>query len=167
MTIRGNWAWVLAIALVVSLGVNVFALGAFAAWRHMGPSRFGGGIERGMDRETAEAARQYFRAAFKAHREDIREAGRTIRDARRQAAETRRAPTLDETALARDLARVHEANANAQEAFDKVLLEAARAMPDELRQKVDWKFIGKRGRHGGRDDDGPRHGDRPPPPPGE
>ncbi|MEZ5879000.1 MAG: periplasmic heavy metal sensor [Tepidamorphaceae bacterium] len=159
MTIRGNWAWVLAIALVVSLGLNVFALGAFAAWRHMGPPRFGGGFERSMDRETAEAARQYFRSAFRAHRDEIREAGRAIHDARRQAADTMRAPMLDEAALNRDLGAVHEATAKAQETFDKVLIEAARAMPDDLRRKVDWKFIGRRGRHAGRHGGG--HGSGP------
>ncbi|MFN0262956.1 periplasmic heavy metal sensor [Tepidamorphus sp. 3E244] len=150
MTIRGKWAWTLMALLVVSIGVNVFALGAFAAWRHMGPARFGGGMERSMDRETAEQARQYFKSAFKAHRDEIREAGRAIRQARRKAGETMRAETLDEQALAVDLEALQQANAEAQRVFEGVMIEAARAMPDELRRKVDWRFLGRRGHHRGK-----------------
>lgn len=148
MTIRGKWAWAMAVALMVSIGLNVFALGAFAAWKHMGPARYGAGIERGMDRETARQAREYFRAAFKEHREDIREAGKAIREARRRAGETMRAPTLNEAALAADLDALHEANGRAQRVFERVLIEAARAMPDELRRKVDWRMLGRRGHYG-------------------
>ncbi|MCC0017327.1 MAG: periplasmic heavy metal sensor [Rhodobiaceae bacterium] len=160
MTIRGKWAWSTVAVLVLSLGLNIFALGAVAAWRHFGPDRFGG-IERPMDRETAEAARPYLRAAFRAHRDDIRAAGRAVADARSSAAEMLKAASLDEAALARELGALSDATVAAQVAFQQVLVEAARAMPDDLRQRVDWRFIGHRARgamgHGGHGDpeDGP------------
>ena len=164
MTIRGKWAWAVVLLLVLSVGLNLFVLGAAAAWRHHGGGWHGGGKYAAMDRETRREARPYFRAAFRANKDELRAARRAVRAARGEVAELLQAEPLDRAELDAALMALRDSNVAALTTFQGVMLEAALAMPPELRQKIDWQRM--RPPRGGRGPGGPDRASRwrdPPP----
>ncbi len=163
MTIRGKWAWAIATLLIVSVGLNLFVLGAAAAWRHHGGGWHGGGPHKAMDRETHREARPYFRAAFRANREEIRASRRAVRTAREEVARLLQAEPIDRAGLDTALAGLRDATAEGLITFQNVMLEAALAMPVELRRKIDWQRMRPPRRGPGGHGDGGRRDSLPPP----
>lgn len=156
MTIRGKGAWALIIVFVLSLGLNVFGIGALYAWRHAGAGHFAHAGAPVMDRETRKQARPYFKAALREHRPELRAAGDRVREARDNVATLMKGEEIDRAQLDAALTDLRTATGSAHEAFQDAMVDAALAMPAELRQRVDWRRLnrhrrGKRHGRGGRD----------------
>ncbi len=158
----------LAIALAVSVGLNLFLGGMIAsAWiakRHYadradrppvaglaGNFNFRGGFEA-AGREVRPLAREIRRE----YGPRLRESGRDMRAARRAVGEILQRDDLDPAALQAAFLELRLASDAAQAAMHEVMIETmTRLTPDQRRAFLEGAIRSR-----------PRRGDRPPPPPG-
>ena len=163
----------LAIALAVSVGLNMFLGGAIAsAWlvkRHYGDLRppaqagmagdfdFRGGLAA-LDKD----ARPIARRIRQEYGPRLRDAGKAMHDARREVGRMIRADTIDPAELEAALAELRKRSDEAQAAMHGVLMEAIRGLTPEQRRK----FLEAAMQRGPRGDRRPPLGGPDGPPPG-
>jgi uncharacterized membrane protein len=132
----------LKIAMIVSLVLNVFLLGAIAggtyrfAHQHTASAQ-----QRGLRfaaSELSSARQQQFRAALRQARRDAAPLIETSRDGRREIAQLLAAPALDRAALDAALARTRESDVAARARIETAVADfAATLTPDERVKLVD------------------------------
>lgn len=150
---RRSW---LLIALVASLGLNLF-LGSWLAGRLLaGPPMFRQGAataERGapgrsvMDRMAASIPAEH-RAAFEAvmdrHRDPIADAAAKSREARGQVRDAIAREPFDRAALDMAFETLRARNAALQSATQAAIAEAAAKLPPDARKQLaDWRAHGR------------------------
>ena len=157
----------LAIALAVSIGLNLFLSGMIAsAWmtkRHYadrhgrppvsglaGTFDFRGGLEA-----AGPEARPLAREIRRAYGPRLRESGRAVRDARKRVGEILQGDALDRAALAAAFRDLRQATDAAQATMHEVMIETMTRLTPEQRRAFLEGATQKR----------PRRGDRPLPPP--
>ena len=137
------------VALVVSLGVNMF-LGGWLLGRAIGdretsapPSAQRSGtldqpafpaIARRLAQRLPEAERALFKAAFEEHRAALQGANRKLRLSRQAVRRALSAETFDANALDSALDRMAAANDSLQRAIYRAMGEAVKALPPEARR---------------------------------
>lgn len=144
-----------AIALVVSLALNLFLGGMLAArcvWHPKGPPH-------GMRRMPLQALRNRLGPEAHAaidqvdakHSEAIRERMHEAREARRRAMDALTVDPFDETKAREAHADFRSKEAAAREAMHEALVELAAALPAEQRAQLGTAMSKRRGRRGPRD----------------
>lgn len=166
MIIRGRWLWLLGTLFVLSIVLNLLAVGAFGALHmagQIGPR--GGGWQESIPAE----ARPYFRQAFRSAFRDMRSVRRELKDHREGLADLARAETFDRESFRAALTRYGETQNRGRAVIFDTLTEAIAEMPPELRRELNLERFrfgpprGPRGPKGPGRGPGDRDGPRPPP----
>ena len=138
MTIGGKWAVALLVALVLSLGANLFLGGLFA-----------GGALRGGDqvrparalaafmRSLPEEARPVFRETFRERRPELRARIRAMAEARGEVADLLAREDLDRVRLEAAFAQLRSRTTAVQAMLHEIVADSLMKLPPEVRAK--WR----------------------------
>lgn len=136
--ITGIEKWV-RIALVASLGANIF-LGGFVAARMLGPKPPQAGPEiadlrlRGLPQGLSSEVREELEHSLRAYRHEIRSAYREYREQQREINELLVEEELDERAITQAQRQLRRLNAQIQRQVQQALVDAMREMKTETRR---------------------------------
>lgn len=134
----------LAIALSISVALNLFFAGFVVARRLARPERRGpdaAALQVDAPHHVMHALRQagggvHARHVLEAHRGELRVQRRAMREARRAAVEALAAEPFDRAAVERALAAVRERVADSQRLAHEVVLEVAAELPPRERARL-------------------------------
>lgn len=129
---------ILAVCLLVSVSLNLFAFGAFVALRSLSLGTAWGAI---MQTYPA-SVRRDVRQRVVADRANLRAVITDLREARRRMFETMRADPLDRDALARGMADVRAKTMALQAYFQSALAETLAETPAAERKKIEPPGLG-------------------------
>jgi uncharacterized membrane protein len=144
MTIAGKWAKVLAVAAVMSIGLNLFLIGFLIAGGGHGPhgGRFGwGGQFMGGHRSALHEAIQGEMSAKGFDRRQMRD---EMRDAAQRIAELLRADTVDRAQLEMAMAPMVEKLKGAIDAAHDAMLDVAMKLPADKRKELAEEMLSHR-----------------------
>lgn len=148
MTIRGPWAIVALVCLVLSLAGNLFIAGIFVGRGLTGqPPPLQAQTQRSpiaaMMSGLPGEARAQVRAQLNAVRPDVaRELG-SLREARRAVVEGLRRPEIDQEALRRAMQDVRTSTSAAQEVVQEAVIRAAADIPADQRTRWNPRLGGE------------------------
>lgn len=146
MTIGGRAAKLLVLALTVSLALNFAAIGFGGAV--IGGGMVLAGIVRDATSNYPPQLRDAFRAELRAHRGAVRDALKTLREAREAQQAVLIAPKLNRAAAEAAQARVREAGIALVSLLQSMLLDAVATLPDDVRREIPRAPIGIRALRG-------------------
>jgi uncharacterized membrane protein len=131
---------VLAVCLVLSLGLNLFAAGALVAMRWFG-SPLGSAVGAVMQSYPPALRREVRRELF-AKRESLRAAADELREARQRMFLLMRADPIDQEALAGAMAEVRAKTTALQALLQSVVAASLETVPPSERQKIEAPRLG-------------------------
>ena len=144
MTVSPRLLSLLGLALVASLGINLF-LGGLMLGRDFGgglpvrPGLAGGGMRAALEqllKELPPEDRAIMRDAFEGHRADIVDRVQALRQARQQVARLLKAASFDTAAATAAMQTVRERTSALQQAMQAVVLQTAPLLSQAGRQTL-------------------------------
>jgi len=144
MTVSPRLLSLLGLALVASLGINLF-LGGLMLGRDFGgglpvrPGLAGGGMRAALEqllKELPPEDRAIMRDAFEGHRADIVDRVQALRQARQQVARLLKAASFDTAATTAAMQTVRERTSALQQAMQAVVLQTAPLLSQAGRQTL-------------------------------